>query len=223
MLSLFVLLIAIVMMVLTFAADAIMRRLPFVSGLIGVLFLIYSFPRLKDVIPGEATTSIFAIIVLVELTIFVLLRFEQTSGPVTIASSMFFIGIAMIIYGSSIEFATWQKAVFVTFIYVLSAGIVLASNLMSTKVDCSAKRNIFTSIIASVLYAIAAGINIFVILGCIWAKYIKANFSQSFYNSFDIGGLVVIVIGMIATAIISIIRDLSQTPQNEQVIDKIIQ
>lgn len=210
MLSVLVILIAVGMLILSITANAIMKGLPFVSGLLSVVFLIYSFPGLKNLIPGESKTSIFAVIILVEVFIFALVNYKQISAPMVIASSMFFIGIAMMIIVSTLEFASWQKTVFVTIMYVVAAAIVLKSNFISTGVDCSVKRNIVASVVASILYALAVGINLFIVLGCIWAEYVKVNYSQSFYEKFDNGGLIIIVIAMAITAVLSVIRDRKQ-------------
>ena len=216
MLSVLAILIAVGMLILSITANAIMKGLPFVSGLLSVVFLIYSFPGLKNLIPGESKTSILAVIILVEVIIFALVNYEQTSAPMVIASSMFFIGIAMMIIVSTLEFASWQKTVFVTIMYVVAAAIVLKSNFISTGVDRSVKRNIVAGVVASILYALAVGINMFIILGCIWAEYVKVNYSQSFYEKFDNGGLVVIVIAMAITAVLSVIRDRKQVVYVEE-------
>jgi hypothetical protein len=190
---------------------AVMTKLPYVSGLLGVLFLVFAFPGLKDIIPGESKASIIAIILVVEAIIFALVNNKQTCGPMVAFSSMFFIGLAMIVVNDSIEYPSWQKAVFVTVIYILSAGIVILSNYTSAGEVRVEKRNTVASILVSLMYAATVAVNLLVILGCIWDKYIKTNYSESFYKAFDNGGLVVIAVAAIATIAVSFIRDRKQS------------
>ena len=207
MIAAVVLAIAIGMWIAGMAFDAVMTKLPYVSGLLGVVFLVFAFPGLKDLIPGESKTSIIAVILIIEAIIFALVKNKQTSGPMVAFSSMFFIGLAMMVINSSIEYPSWQKTVFVTVIYVISAGIVIASNYYSTGEERDERRSIVASILVSLLYAATVAVNLLVLLGYIWAKYIKTNYSESFYKAFDNGGLVVIAIAMIVTAVVSFIRD----------------
>ncbi|WP_022778258.1 hypothetical protein [Butyrivibrio sp. AE3009] len=210
MLAAVVLAIAIGMWIARKSFNAVMTKLPYVSGLLGVLFLVFAFPSLKDIIPGESKASIIAVILIIEAIIFVLVKNEQTSGPMVAFSSMFFIGLAMIVVNSSIEYPSWQKAVLVTVIYLISAGFVIASNFASTGEIRATRRNIVASILVAFLYAATVAVNLLVILGYIWAKYIKANYSEGFYKAFDNGGLVIIAGAMIVTIAVSLVRDRRQ-------------
>lgn len=69
------------------------------------------------------------------------------------------------------------------------------------------KRNIFASGIVSVMYAATVGINLLIILGEIWAKYVKVAASEEEYKIYDKVGLIVIAIAMAGTAILSFVHD----------------
>jgi len=187
--------------------DTLSTKLPYVSGLLVVFFLLYAFPGLKDIIPGESKTSTFAIIAIVEILLVIFIHNEQTSGPIIVFSSMFFIAVAMIIASSGLEIASWQKAIFVTIIYLIATFAVIRSNVDSLIESRQRERNIVTSIMVSIINAATVGINVFIVFECIWAKYFKFHTSEGFYKAFDNGGLVVIALLMIVTLVLSLIRD----------------
>jgi hypothetical protein len=190
--------------------DTLSTKLPYVSGLLVVFFLLYAFPGLKDIIPGESKTSIFAIIAIVEILLVFFIHNEQTSGPIIVFSSMFFIAVAMIIASSGLEIASWQKAIFVTIIYLIATFAVISSNVDSLIESRQRERNLVASIMVSIINAATVGMNVFIVFECIWAKYIKFHSSEGFYKVFDNGGLVIIAGAMIVTIAVSLIRDRRQ-------------
>lgn len=190
--------------------DTLSTKLPYVSGLLVVFFLLYAFPGLKDIIPGESKTSTLAIIAIVEILLVILIHNEQTSGPIIVFSSMFFIAVAMIIASSGLEIASWQKAIFVTIIYLIATFAVIRSNVDSLIESRQRERNLVASIMASIINAATVGMNVFIVFECIWAKYLKLHSSEGFYKVFDNGGLVIIAGAMIVTVVVSLIRDRRQ-------------
>lgn len=190
--------------------DTLSTKLPYVSGLLVVFFLLYAFPGLKDIIPGESKTSTFAIIAIVEILLVIFIHNEQTSGPIIVFSSMFFIAVAMIIASSGLEIASWQKAIFVTIIYLIATFAVIRSNVDSLIESRQRERNLVASIMASIINAATVGMNVFIVFECIWAKYLKLHSSEGFYKVFDNGGLVIIAGAMIVTVVVSLIRDRRQ-------------
>ena len=190
--------------------DTLSTKLPYVSGLLVVFFLLYAFPGLKDIIPGESKTSTFAIIAIVEILLVIFIHNEQTSGPIIVFSSMFFIAVAMIIASSGLEIASWQKAIFVTIIYLIATFAVIRSNVDSLIESRQRERNLVASIMASIINAATVGMNVFIVFECIWAKYLKLHSSEGFYKVFDNGGLVIIAGAMIVTVVVSLIRDRCQ-------------
>ena len=105
------------------------------------------------------------------------------------------------------ECASWQKALFVTVIYLIVMGIITASNLDSLGYDSDTDRNLLASVIVSLMYAASVGSTLLVILGTIWGQYVERSFSKEFYNTYDNAGLVIIAVIMAVTAIGSIVRD----------------
>ena len=190
--------------------DTLSTKLPYVSGLLVVFFLLYAFPGLKDIIPGESKTSTFAIIAIVEILLVIFIHNEQTSGPIIVFSSMFFIAVTMIIASSGLEIASWQKAIFVTIIYLIATFAVIRSNVDSLIESRQRERNLVASIMASIINAATVGMNVFIVFECIWAKYLKLHSSEGFYKVFDNGGLVIIAGAMIVTVVVSLIRDRCQ-------------
>ena len=167
----------------------------------------FQYPALKDIIPGEARASTIALIGIVELIIFVLTVNEQTGGPMVKFSCAMFVGLIMALIHNSYECATWQKALFVTIIYLIIMGIIVASNLDSFGIECAGDRNLLASIIVSIMYAVSLGFTLLVILSTIWGKYVKLHFSEGFYTSYDKVGMVVVIIAMVMTAIVCVVRD----------------
>lgn len=189
---------------------AVFTILPYISGLLGALILSFVFPGLKNIVPGEGKLSIFMLILAIEIVIGIFVNLPQTSGPMIVFCSMMFIGLAMIIICSDLEYNSWQKAVAVTILYLLSAGMILAANYESIGSIRTVARNMVTSIFVAFLYAMIIGINLLIILGYIWSGYVKTNFSNTTYEIFDNAGLGVIAIAMIVTAVLSFLRDRSE-------------
>lgn len=185
----------------------VFRAMPFFTGLIGSFILQFQFPGLKDIIPGESRASTIALISIVEIIILVLTVNEQTGGPMVKFSCAMFVGLIMALIHNSYECATWQKALFVTIIYLIIMGIIVASNLDSFGIECDGDRNLLASIIVSIMYAASLGFTLLVILSAIWGQYIKLRFSGAFYASYDKVGMVVVIVVMAVTAIGCFVRD----------------
>ena len=114
--------------------------MPFFTGLIASFVLQFQYPALKDIIPGETEASTIALIAIVELIILVLTVNEQTGGPMVKFSCTMFVGLIMALIHNSYECATWQKALFVTVVYLVIMGIIVASNLDSFGIECDGDR-----------------------------------------------------------------------------------
>ena len=185
----------------------LLRALPFMTGLLGSLFLLLVFPGLKDIIPGETKLSVITLIVVIELLIALLTFNQQTSGPMIVFSCLMFVDLIMGLGYSLFECASWQKATFVTVAYLAVTYFILVSNCDSLKVDRDDCRNILASLVVACMYAASVGATLLVILGAIWEKFIKLKFSEGIYNVYDRIGIAVICIAMIVTAIGSVIRD----------------
>ena len=179
----------------------------FFTGLIGSFILQFQFPGLKDIIPGESRASTIALIAVVESIILVLTVNEQTGGPMVKFSCAMFVGLIMALMHNSYECATWQKALFVTIIYLIIMGIIVASNLDSFGIECDGDRNLLGSVIVSLMYAASLGFTLLVILSTIWGKYVKLHFSESFYTSYDKVGMVIVIVAMVGTVIGNLVRD----------------
>ena len=108
-----------------------------------------------------------------------------------------FVGLIMALIHNSYECATWQKALFVTIIYLIIMGIIVASNLDSLGIECDGDRNLLASIIVSIMYAVSLGFTLLVILSTIWGKYVKLHFSEGFYTSYDKVGIVIVIVAII--------------------------
>lgn len=198
--------------VLTFAIAIIavvfvgvFRAMPFFTGLIGSFILQFQFPGLKEIIPGESRASTIALIAIVELVILVLTVNEQTGGPMVKFSCIMFVGLIMALIHNSYECASWQKALFVTIVYLVIMGIIVASNLDSFGIECDGDRNLLASIVVSLMYAASLGFTLLIILSTIWGKYVKLHFSESFYTSYDKVGTV--IVAMVVTVIGNLVRD----------------
>ena len=185
----------------------IFRALPFMTGLLGSLVLLLAFPGLKDIIPGETTPSVITIIVGIEIVIAILTFNQHTGGPMIKFSCIMFVSLIVGLSYDMFECASWQKALFVTVIYLIVMGIITASNLDSLGYDSDTDRNLLASIIVSLMYAASVGSALLVILGAIWGQYVERSFSKEFYNTYDNAGLVIIAVIMAVTAIGSIVRD----------------
>ena len=190
-----------------FLMKTVFNWLPYASGFIGAIFLSWSFPALRNIVPGEGRLSFIMLILLIEILIGVLVNIPQTSGPVILLTSMIFVEIAMVVASSGIKCASWQKALAVTIIYLISVSAILSANHSYNATKEVAKRNIFASGIVSVMYAATVGINLLIILGEIWAKYVKVAASEEVYKIYDKVGLIVITIAMAGTAILSFVHD----------------
>lgn len=188
----------------------VFRAMPFFTGLIASFVLQFQYPALKDIIPGETRASTIALIAIVELIILVLTVNEQTGGPMVKFSCAMFVGLIMALMHNSYECATWQKALFVTIIYLIIMCIIVASNLDSFGIECDGDRNLLASIIVSIMYAVSLGFTLLVILSTIWGKYVKLHFSEGFYTSYDKVGMVVVIVAMVVTAVASVARDRSE-------------
>ncbi len=190
-----------------FLMNTLLKWLPYASGLIGAILLTASFPVLRNIVPGESKLSFILLIILIEILIGALVNIPQTSGPVVLLTSMIFVGLAMVVASSGIKCESWQKAIVVTIIYLISVSAILSANHSYNATKGAVKRNIFASGIASVMYAATIGINLLIILGEIWAKYVKVTASEEVYKIYDKAGLIIIVIAMAGTAIMSFVHD----------------
>ena len=185
----------------------LLRALPFMTGLLGSVFLFLVFPGLKDIIPGETKLSVITLIVVIELVIAILTFNQQTSGPMIVFSCLMFVDLIMGLSYGSFECSSWQKATFVTVVYLAVTYFILASNCDSLKVDRDDSRNILVSLVVACMYAASVGATLLVILGAIWEKFVRLKFSEGFYNAYDKTGIVMICVAMALTAIGSIVRD----------------
>ena len=190
-----------------FLMNTLLKWLPYASGLIGAILLTASFSVLRNIVPGEGKLSFILLIILIEILIGALVNIPQTSGPVVLLTSMIFVGLAMVVASSGIKCESWQKAIVVTIIYLISVSAILSANHSYNATKGAVKRNIFASGIASVMYAATIGINLLIILGEIWAKYVKVTASEEVYKIYDKAGLIVIAIAMAGTAILSFAHD----------------
>ena len=116
---------AIIFAVIAIICFGIFRAMPFFTGLIGAFVLSLQFPGLSDIIPGEPRSSLIALILIIELIILVLTMNEQTGPAMIKFSCSMFVGIIMAIIHTCFECASWQKAVFVTVLYLLIMGIII--------------------------------------------------------------------------------------------------
>ena len=201
------LLLVIALAVISTTITAVFAALPYVTGLITGFVLTIVFPALKNIVPGESGLSTFMLILAIEIIIGVLVHIPQTSGPMVVFTSMLFIGVGMVIASSGIEYASWQKAVAVTIIYLLAAAAILVSNYACMGHTRFEARNVVASVFVAILYAGIIGINMIVILGYIWDGYVKANFSAGTYKTFDNATMVVYAIAMLVAAVVSFLRD----------------
>ena len=200
-------LIALIVIVVTISIKATFIFLPYVSGLMSAILLSLLFPGLKNLIPGEGRLSLFMLILAIETGIGIFTNNVQTSAPTVFFTSMLMIGLVMIVITSSMKIASWQKASAITIIYAFSAAIILLANYAHTGVAAAVARSGPASILCACLYAMTMGINLFVVLGSIWGRYLKSCFSASVYQIFDIFGTTVILAAMVITALISFTRD----------------
>ena len=198
---------AIIFAVIAIVCFGIFRAMPFFTGLIGAFVLTLQFPELSNIIPGEPKSSMIALILGIELVILVLTLNEQTGPAMVKFSCCMFLGIIMAIIHSCFKCVSWQKAVFVTVLYLLIMGIIIVSNLESIGIESSGYRNILASIIVSFMYAASLGFTLLVILSAIWGQYIKLRFSGDFYASYDKVGMIVVIAVMAVTAIGCFVRD----------------
>jgi hypothetical protein len=158
-------------------------------------------------IDDSHASSMIALILVIELVILVLTLNEQTGPAMVKFSCCMFLGIIMAIIHSCFKCVSWQKAVFVTVLYLLVMGIIIVSNFESIGIESSGYRNILASLIASFMYAASLGFTLLVILSAIWGQYIKLRFSRDFYASYDKVGMIVVIAVMAVTAIGCFVRD----------------
>lgn len=205
--AIFEILLVIALGVIFILLFGLLRALPFMTGLLGSVFLFLVFPRLKDIIPGETKLSVITLIVVIEFIIAILTFNQQTSGPMIVFSCLMFVDLIMGLSYGSFECASWQKATFVTVVYLAVTYFILASNCDSLKVDRDDSRNIIVSLVVACMYAASVGATLLVILGAIWEKFVKLKFSEGFYNAYDKTGIVLIIVAMAVTALGSVVRD----------------
>ena len=110
---------AIIFAVIAIVCFGVFRAMPFLTGFIGAFVLSNLYPGLSNIIPGEPRSSMIALILIIEFIILVLTLNEQTGPAMVKFSCSMFVGVVMAIIHSSFECASWQKAVFVTVLYLL--------------------------------------------------------------------------------------------------------
>ena len=209
----------VVVIAIVFAAlGATMTVLPYISGLVVALLLTYIFPGLREIVPGEHGLSIFMVVLFVEFLVAGGVYYHKTSKAMILCSSMFFIGLAMVLVGGSLKYASWQKAAAVTIIYIIAAGIVLGSNLTNLGTDCFDERGWVSSFLVGILHALTVGINLFVVFGCIWEKYVEKNVAASAFKTFDFIVTAGAIIAMAVTVVLSMLRD-----RRSRLVDQVIE
>lgn len=183
--------------------------MPYVTGFVGTLFLTLAYPPLTELIPGHPKLSVFSVIVLVELVIFLLLRFEQTSKPTIIFTSSLLINfVVLIILSGDMVIDSWQLGIFVTIVYFVGTTVLMMTNLGSQETERYERRNIILSIFAGILYAMSVGISLLIVLGGIWDSYVEYLGNEEFCERYDTISLYVMIAAMVITFIVSVIKNL---------------
>jgi len=182
----------------------ILTLLPYLSGLLVVVFLRYNY----DLEIGQINENVVSVIILImiETVIMMLSKAEQTSGPVILLLSMLFIGLLMLVIMTFLKVESLQRAIILTVIYVAGAVFVSLSNWSYNGVIRYKSRNLVMSIIAALIYAHIIGINIFIV-DRIWYDYISLSFSENALKSSQNIVAVITIIIMVCTGCISLIRD----------------
>ena len=137
----------------------ILTLLPYLSGLLVVVFLRYNY----DLGIGQINENVVSVIILiiVETVIMILSKIEQTSGPVILLLSMLFIGLLMLVIMTFLKVETLQKAIILTVVYIAATIFISLSNWSYNGVIRYKSRNLVMSIIVALIYAFIIGINIF--------------------------------------------------------------
>lgn len=182
----------------------ILTLLPYLSGLLVVVFLRYNY----DLEIGQINENVVSVIILImiETVIMMLSKAEQTSGPVILLLSMLFIGLLMLVIMTFLKVESLQRAIILTVIYVAGAVFVSLSNWSYNGVIRYKKRGLVLSIIVALIYAFVIGINIFIV-DRIWYDYISLSFSENALKSSQNIVAVITIIIMVCTGCISLIRD----------------
>ncbi len=182
----------------------ILTLLPYLSGLLVVVFLRYNY----DLGIGQINENVVSVIILImiETVIMMLSKVEQTSGPVILLLSMLFIGLLMLVIMTFLKVESLQRAIILTVIYVVGAVFVSLSNWSYNGVIRYKKRGLVLSIIVALIYAFVIGINIFIV-DRIWYDYISLSFSENALKSSQNIVAVITIIIMVCTGCISLIRD----------------
>ena len=182
----------------------ILTLLPYLSGLLVVVFLRYNY----DLGIGQINENVVSVIILiiVETVIMILSKIEQTSGSVILLLSMLFIGLLMLVIMTFLKVETLQKAIILTVVYIATAIFVSLSNWSYNGVIRYKSRNLVMSIIVALIYAFIIGINIFIV-DRIWYDYISLSFSENEFKSIQKTVAVITIIIMVCTGCISLIRD----------------
>ena len=182
----------------------ILTLLPYISGLLVVIFLRYNY----DLGIGQINENVVSVIILiiVETVIMILSKIEQTSGPVILLLSMLFIGLLMLVIMNFLKVETLQKAIILTVVYIAATIFISLSNWSYNGVIRYKSRNLVMSIIAALIYAFIIGINIFIV-DRIWYDYISLSFSENTFKSSQKTVAVITIIIMVSTGCISLIRD----------------
>ena len=182
----------------------ILTLLPYLSGLLVVVFLRYNF----DLGIGQINENVVSVIILiiVETVIMILSKIEQTSGPVILLLSMLFIGLLMLVIMTFLKVETLQKAIILTVVYIVATIFISLSNWSYNGVIRYKSRNLVMSMIAALIYAFIIGINI-LIVDMIWYDYISLSFSENTFKSSQKTVAVITIIIMVCTVCVSLIRD----------------
>lgn len=186
----------------------ILTLLPYLSGVLVVIFLRYNF----NLGIGQINENVVSVIILiiVETVIMILTKVEQTSGPVVLFLSMLFISVLMLIIMAFLKVESIQRAITLTIVYLVTTIFILLSNWSYNGVIRYKSRNLFTSIIVALIYAFVIGINIFIV-DRIWYDYIRLRFSENAVMSGQKIMAIISIIMMVCTSCISIIRDRRET------------
>ena len=182
----------------------ILTLLPYLSGLLVVVFLRYNY----NLGIGQFNENVISVIILiiVETVIMILSKVEQLSGPVILFLSMLFIGLLMLVIMTFLRIDSIQRAIILTVVYVLAAVFISLSNWSYNGVVRYKSRNLLMSIIVALIYALIIGINIFIV-DRIWYDYIRLSFSENAFRSSQKTVTVITIIIMVCTSCISLIRD----------------
>lgn len=193
-------------LIATFATLVV--AMPYVTGFVGTLFLTLAYPPLTELIPGHPKLSVFSVAVLVEIVIYLLLRYEQTSKPTIIFTSSLLINFVALLVLSGMVIDSYQLGIFVTIVYLVGTIFFMRTNLNSQETERRTRRNIILSIFAGILYAMSVGVTLFMLLGGIWIRYIKYLGDEELYDRFDKISIIAIIAAMIITCIASIVKNL---------------